>query len=148
MVNRLKPDFVFVVAIIGTILFHMLFPLRQIIRYPFWIIGILIAIAGYILSRKANINLIKHQTSIQPFKSPDVMVTSGPFKFTRNPVYLGMALILFGIAWILGSLTPFLFPIVFVVYIDWFIVPNEELELEKVFGGKFHKYKKKVRRWI
>lgn len=148
MGKRLTPDIVFVIAIIGIIISHILFPLRQIIHYPFWLIGVPIAIAGYVLSRKANLSLARHQTSIQPFKSPKVFVTSGPFGFTRNPVYLGMAIILFGIAWSMGSVTPFVFPVLFVVFLDRLIIPDEERELEKVFSGEYRAYKKKVRRWI
>jgi len=79
---------------------------------------------------------------------PNKLVTSGPFRFSRNPNYLGMALLLFGIAILLGNLSAFISPMLFVVLIDIFVIPVEEKNLEKKFGKKYLDYKNRVRRWF
>lgn len=145
---RVTPDHYFVLAISVAVLGHVLLPLRQIIPRQFWLIGLLIVIAGFLISRRANAILAKHQTSIKPFESPAVFISSGPFRLSRNPVYLGMTLMLFGIALSLGSITPFVFPILFAVVISVFVIPDEERELEKKFKNEYFQYKRKVRRWI
>jgi len=63
-------------------------------------------------------------------------------------MYLGMASILLGIAIFFGTLTAFIFPLIFIIYIERFIIPIEEKNLEKRFGKKYVEYKKKVRHWI
>ena len=63
-------------------------------------------------------------------------------------MYLGMASILLGIAIFFGTLIAFIFPLTFIIYIERFIIPIEEKNLEKRFGKKYVEYKKKVRHWI
>ena len=118
------------------------------IIYPFWIVGLVIGVVGYFLVRRANALLARHQTSIWPFESPALLATSGPFSYSRNPVYLGMTLMLFGIAWSLGYITPFVFPILFAIVINIFVIPDEERELEKMFKNEYFQYKRKVGRWL
>jgi len=76
------------------------------------------------------------------------MITSGPYKFTRNPMYLGMSLLFFGLAIFLGSLVAFSFPLLFIILMDATFIPQEEKNLERRFGKKYIEYKNKVRRWI
>jgi len=95
-----------------------------------------------------NSALLKNRTSIQPFETPDVLITSGLFKLSRNPLYLGMAIAFFGLVITLGSLSPFIFPIIFVIIINRVIIPYEENKLEIVFGDKYLDYKTKTRRWF
>jgi len=63
-------------------------------------------------------------------------------------MYLGMLIILIGIAILMGSLITFIFPIIFFVIINWFFIPMEEKNMEIKFGKKYSEYKNKVRRWI
>jgi protein-S-isoprenylcysteine O-methyltransferase Ste14 len=67
---------------------------------------------------------------------------------SRNPIYLGMASMLLGVAIFLGKLVSFAFPIVFVLIIEAAFIPKEERNLEKIFGERYRKYKKSVRQWI
>jgi len=137
-----------IILLAMSILFHSIFPIVKIIFYPYSLIGIILIITGVSITLVANFILLKKRTSIKPFEIPSEVITSGPFKFSRNPIYLGMALILFGVETVLGSLSPFLFPIMFVIIINKSFIPIEENNLEKIFGEKYLDYKKKVRRWI
>ena len=147
-IKALMPDGYFVILLAMSILFDSIFPIVKIIFYPYSLIGIILIIIGLSLTFVANFILLKKKTSIKPLEKPSELIISGPFKFSRNPIYLGMALILFGVEIVLGWLSPFLFPIMFVIIINKSFIPIEENNLEKLFGGKYLNYKKRVRRWI
>lgn len=105
-------------------------------------------VIGIAITLLVNYLLLKSGTSIKPYESPNVLVSSGPFKFSRNPLYLGMAVALFGVDILLGSISPFVFSILFIIIIDRFFIPMEEKNLNKTFSKKYDDYKKRVRRWI
>lgn len=148
MKTKIVPDSYFSILLILSILVHFNFPILKIIAYPYSLAGILIIIVGCVLVFKTNSVLLKQRTSIKPFETPRILITSGMFGHSRNPIYAGMAIILLGITFILGSLLPFSFPIIFVLIIDKTIIPAEEANLEQLFGEKYLEYKTRVRRWI
>ena len=76
------------------------------------------------------------------------LATSGPFKLSRNPMYLSMLIWLTGLALFLGSLSPFLFPIFLFLTTNFLIIPLEEQSMEKKFGERYREYKRHVRRWL
>ncbi len=71
-----------------------------------------------------------------------------PYTFTRNPMYLGTALVLFGFAVFFSSIVMLLAPIAFLVIIDRMVIPLEEHNLERIFGSQYIDYKTRVRRWL
>ena len=85
---------------------------------------------------------------MKPNENPRCLIVAGPFAISRHPMYLGMFSILLGSAVFLGSLVTFVFPIIFVVLAEILFIGMEEINLEKAFGKKFLKYKKKVGRWL
>ena len=87
-------------------------------------------------------------TPLIPFHKTTTIVTTGPFKMTRNPMYLGMVFCLIGIAVALGSLLPFVVIPVFILVIQTQFILAEERFLEELFGDEYLAYKKRVRRWI
>ncbi|HET7131841.1 MAG TPA: isoprenylcysteine carboxylmethyltransferase family protein [Gammaproteobacteria bacterium] len=127
---------------------HYGFPLAQPIVEPYRYAGaVLIALAGafgawgVILFRRAG-------TGVVPFSDATALVTAGPYRFTRNPMYLGMAGILAGTAIWLGSLTPWLvLPAFMRLIAERFIVPEEAM-LERTFGEEYARYRTAVRRWL
>ncbi len=76
------------------------------------------------------------------------LVTSGVYKITRNPMYLGLFCVLMAWAIILGNVYTFIVPFIFAFYISRFQIMPEERALEGIFGDAFTAYKQKVRRWI
>ena len=111
-----------------------------------WIIaalGIAIAVSGVIAFRHAR-------TTINPTK-PDAsssLVSGGVFRITRNPMYLGLLLLLFSFAIYLSSVWALPIPVLFAAYIDRFQIAPEERVLSRLFGADYATYKAKVRRWI
>ena len=93
---------------------------------------------------------IKIKTTISPLKpnKTSIFVDSGIYKHTRNPMYLGLLLILFSLFLYLKNFLSFLVLPLFVIYITKNQILPEEKVLENLFGDQYKKYKNKVRRWI
>lgn len=90
----------------------------------------------------------KNGTTVNPYETPKTLITTGPYSYTRNPMYLGLTLVLLGIAIKLGTAAYFLAPPAFLITIDRLFVPMEERKLEKLFRKKYLTYKSRVRRWV
>ena len=104
-------------------------------------LGLALIIWAALLFRRAG-------TGIVPFSDATALVAEGPYRFTRNPMYLGMAAMLLGAALLLGSLTPFLvIPAFMALIAERFILPEEAM-LEREFGERYAAYKLRVRRWL
>ncbi|MEO1021734.1 MAG: isoprenylcysteine carboxylmethyltransferase family protein [Bacteroidota bacterium] len=89
-----------------------------------------------------------HNTSILPWTSDSRLITTGPFAYSRNPVYLVSILLSVAMAAYLESAWVLLSGLVTMWIIDRMIIPKEERYLEQEFGEAYLRYKKKVRRWI
>lgn len=101
-----------------------------------------------VLALWASLTLRRRLTPANPKKPTTAIVTEGPYRFTRNPLYLSLLLLYAGFAVLLGSLWPLLiFPLLFVSF-HYGLVLREESYLEKKFGPEYLDYKKRVRRWI
>lgn len=88
------------------------------------------------------------KTGIVPFTPATFLVAGGPYRFTRNPMYLGMAGVLLGAAVFLGTLTPFFVVPAFVALINERFILAEEAMLEEAFGSAYLDYKARVHRWL
>lgn len=148
MKKKITPDGYFTILLLLSILVHFMCPIVNIVPYPYNLIGIILIITGILITLITNFMLLKKKTSIKPFEIPCAFITSGPFKLSRNPIYMGMTIALFGVETTLGSLSPIIFIIIFVIIINRLIIPVEEKDLENKFGSKYLDYKKKVRCWI
>ena len=127
---------------------HFIIPIKKIICPPYTYFGGFLILFGVVLNIWADSLFKKRKTTLKPHKIPTFLETSGPFKISRHPMYLGMAAILFGVTIIYGTLITFLFPIAFIILIEIKFIPIEEKNMEKAFGKRYLDYKKKVRRWI
>lgn len=87
-------------------------------------------------------------TNIRTFDDPGVLVTDGPFRFSRNPMYLGFLLLLLGVAAIMGSGSPFVGPLAFALAAGLWYIPYEERAMRAKFGAAYEAYARRVRRWI
>ena len=92
----------------------------------------------------------KQSTTVNPIKIENAssLVTSGVFKYSRNPMYLGMALILFGLALMFNLIGGIIFTLLFTIYITKFQIRPEEEIMERFFKEDFLKYKQNVRMWL
>src|SRR5262249_23616558 len=90
----------------------------------------------------------KHKTTIKPGDTSTYLLTAGPYSFSRNPIYLGMAVLLFGVATMLGTLTPWLLVPIFIWPVHRNVLPVEEAMLTAGFGAEYRQYCERVRRWL
>ena len=103
---KILPPTVLLAAVLLMLALNFLFPITQIVP-GFWrFLGILPLGLGLVISYAAEKQFHQAGTTVQPFKESSHLVTDGLYRFSRNPMYLGMALILVGVALLLGSLTP------------------------------------------
>lgn len=105
--------------------------------------GAAVALGGVWSFRRARttVNPLKPETSAS-------LVTSGVYSLTRNPMYLGMALVLLAWAIFLSSVWSLVGPLLFALYITRFQIIPEERVLDRLFGAPFTEYRKRVRRWF
>ena len=143
------PPVVLVVALVFMAALHLLVPVTQLFTSP-WrvIVGGCPLGAGIAINLWADKLFKEKGTSVKPFEPSTALVTDGPFAFTRHPMYLGMLLILAGVALCLGSLSPWLVVPAFVWQITRRFVRPEEAKLEVTFGESYREYKRRVRRWL
>jgi len=105
---------------------------------------------GIIFILSAVIQFVKRKTTVNPTKphKTTTLVITGTYKITRNPMYLGMALILLGLALMFNMIGGILFTLLFAIYITKFQIKPEEEVMERLFGEDFLKYKLNVRMWL
>ncbi len=111
-------------------------------------IAVLVLGAGLVIGLLAAGLFRRAGTDVKPWRSSTALVTDGPYRWTRNPMYLGMALIYFGLAIAADSLAALLLLIPVVIIMQTQVIAREERYLEGKFGDEFHSYKSRVRRWL
>ena len=114
------------------------------------IFGSYMIISGLIIILSAIILFKKYQTTISPLNPSNAtkLITDGIYKFSRNPMYLGLLLVLVGISIILNLTGGFFFILLFILYMNLFQIIPEENAMVDLFKDEFLDYKKNVRRWI
>jgi len=90
----------------------------------------------------------KTKTTTVPHEKPSTLVTSGPYRFTRNPMYVGLTLEYLGVAGIRLEIWPAVLLPLLLAYINLVVIPVEEKNLRGVFGVEYQKYGASVRRWL
>ncbi|MFX1254222.1 MAG: methyltransferase family protein [Promethearchaeota archaeon] len=140
-------------VILKDVILPFLYPFGISIPFPYNLGGLLVIVLGLGLNAWANYTFLVVRKigfyAREPFRTPSKLVVEGPFRFSRNPIYLSVLTISSGFAILLGSFTAFLAaPIaLFIIFQIWFI-RWEEKKLEEKFGKDYLEYKKRVRRWL
>jgi len=130
------------------LLLNLKFPLRFMPRKVAAILGVTLIGASVALVSQAFQRMRRAGTNVNPTEPATVLVTEGPFKFTRNPLYLSLTLFYAGVATLVNALwAMLLLPIVLFV-VNREVIEREERYLERKFGEQYMKYKRRVWRWI
>ena len=111
-------------------------------------LGWVLVVAGVVLLASFLAAFRRARTPVDPREATTTVVTSGPYRLSRNPAYLGMTLIYAGIAVLSQALWAFLALIVTLVVVDRGVVAREERYLERKFGAEYLRYKARTRRWL
>jgi len=146
--TKLLPPAYFFAAIAAALAAHFLFPLAAIIPAVWRFAGAIPIAAGIALNIMADRQFKDRETEVKPFQRSTALVTDGVFRWTRNPMYLGMVLIVSGLAWFEGTLSPWIAAAALTVLLDRVFIVREERMLEETFGAAYEQYKHRVRRWL
>jgi protein-S-isoprenylcysteine O-methyltransferase Ste14 len=145
----IRPPFAWALAFAAGLAIDRLYPLRWIpATWPNVWIGGIVFVAAFALAIWAIITFRRAGTRVETTKPTMAIVTHGPYRFTRNPIYLGMFLGQTGLAigfdnpWILAMLIPFY------LVLRYGVVAREEAYLGRKFGDVYLDYKSRVRRWL
>ncbi len=92
--------------------------------------------------------LARHHTTVNPYRAASELCTDGPFRFSRNPIYLGDWFILVGVSLLLGTWWPLAFAPLIWVMLRFGVIRHEEAHLETKFGDAYRAYQARVKRWI
>jgi protein-S-isoprenylcysteine O-methyltransferase Ste14 len=127
---------------------HFVVPVKRIIPFPWDLLGLIPLVLGIALNIIADKAFRDAKTTVKPFQESAALITDGVYRISRHPMYLGFVLILFGLAVLLGSLTPFIIIPIFAIVMDQVFIVVEERMLAEKFGQAWLDYKAKVRRWV
>jgi protein-S-isoprenylcysteine O-methyltransferase Ste14 len=125
-----------------------LFPRQRILSPPYTWLGGVPLTAGVLLIAVSAGLFRRRNTTLNPFGESSALVQEGLYRYSRNPMYLGMLLVLSGVATGLGHLPAFIALPVFVAVVSRQNIRYEERALESRFGEDYRAYKQRVRRWI
>lgn len=148
MTGKPMPPILLLIAIVAMVVLHREWPVAHWATLPWTLFGLAPMCLGIGLAAWAARLFRKRGTTIRPGFESSVLVTTGPFRVSRNPMYLAMALLLAGIGLLMGSVTPLLVVPVFVALIHALFVRMEERMLEAAFGAEYAAYKRRVRAWL
>ena len=136
------------VLLLGGVFLHLLGGHQRHVLHLQQLIGLLLVAGGVGLSFYAAAIFAARDTTKNPCALPTVLVSMMPYTFTRNPMYVGITIVLLGFAVFFGSPVMLAAPILFVVLIDRMVIPKEEDTMERQFGEHYRDYKRRVRRWL
>ena len=150
IVMRIPVPWVFVLAYVSGVVLQAFIPIplsphaRDVGR----VAGFILLSTGVALAAWALTIFRKTQTTTIPGKISSQLVTWGPYRFSRNPMYVSLTLAYLGEAGILGQVWPFVPLVLTLVYVNWTLVPFEETQLQDTFGTAYAQYRANVRRWL
>lgn len=145
--KRIMPPTWLVAAVLVMVALHFLLPVAKIVPWPYRCLGVPLLAAGAVLNVWSDQMFKKAKTTVKPFERSSRLITEGPYRFSRHPMYLGMVLILVGLGVVLGSVSPWVVVPAFVCVAVRFVAV-EEKAMEETFGQAYRDYRKRVRRWL
>jgi protein-S-isoprenylcysteine O-methyltransferase Ste14 len=107
------------------------------------LVGIGLALFGWTL-----MTFWRHRTTVNPYKAASSLCTGGPFRFSRNPIYVGDWFILAGVSLLLATAWPLLFAPLIWLTLRYGVIRHEEAHLAAKFGDEYRAYQSRVRRWL
>ena len=139
------PPVILLASIVLQIILLFFFPISVDLSS---LLGLILVLSGISLVFVSFRFMRKMKTTFIPDGTPEVLISSGPFKFSRNPIYLGMLTILVGLAFLMSSLSAIIIAFVFGIIINFTWIAHEEKKLHELFSEDWENYSSKVRMWI
>ncbi len=142
------PPTLLATTLVAMLALHVLVPVAGIIPRPWTLAGLVPIAFGVAWNLRADKLLREHQTTVKPHLPPTALIETGPYRYSRNPMYVGMSAVAVGTAAALGTLAPLAVAAVFVGVLAVVFVPMEERSMAETFGEAWHAYTRRVRRWL
>ena len=145
---RIPPPLIYAAAVVGGWLLDRWWSLpiggdsvRSVIAWPL--------LASFVLLMGTAVGSFRRRrTSFLPFRPATTLVIAGPYRYTRNPMYLGAAMLVVALGFWLNTWWPILFLIPTLVIIQRYVIGREESYMRRRFGAEYDAYSRQVRRWI
>ncbi len=147
MKTKTYPPVYFIAGFFLIIASYFIFPGMNFVPFPVNFIGLFVLILGCMLVSQAY-NLFKKYQTPHNFSKSISLIKEDVFKYSRNPMYLGMTLILLGLGICFGNIISLSISLIFFLIIHFVFVPVEEKMLETIFKESYLEYKHKIRKWI
>jgi len=144
---RVPVPWVFVLTYLVGAGLERLFPINLRLTGAF-VIGTLLFTAGAVVAGWCLLIFRKLRTTTVPGRASAALVTWGPYRFSRNPMYVGLSLAYLGEAGMLRQAWPVLLLPLTIAYLNWVVIPVEEARLQGVFQTEYERYRARVRRWL
>lgn len=145
------PPIIVICALVTGVLLHKIFPLPWlpgVVAELAFGLGLLLGAVALTIIISTIRTLAKHNTTVHPTKAANKLVISGPFSFSRNPIYLSNICLIFAVGLLYGSLWMFVTGIIAGIATQKLAIEREETHLEHRFGRAWRHYRKTARRWI
>ncbi|MFA7257829.1 MAG: isoprenylcysteine carboxylmethyltransferase family protein [Kiritimatiellales bacterium] len=144
----ISPPLIIGIPFVTGMTLHWLVPLRMPLHGFGLALGGLCTFPAAAILIAARRTFRQANTSMLPARRNRALITGGPFRFTRNPLYLGLVLLYAGVCLAAAAVWPLLFLPVVVALLHWIVILPEEKYLEDRFGDDYRAYKARVRRWV
>jgi protein-S-isoprenylcysteine O-methyltransferase Ste14 len=148
---RFPPPFLFAGGFVAGWLLHRAWPLHvfgaSLAGIRPWL-GWLLLAAGLVLMLSGLVTFLRAHTAVIPHHPATRLVTTGPYRFTRNPMYLGLTLVYLGGVALVDSFWPLLILPVVLLVLTAAVIRREERYLAAAFGDAYNAYCRRVRRWL
>jgi len=145
---KFPPPLVFIIAIILGYFLENYFSLVTLNSYLWVLIGSTGIVVSIGVLCYALYSFIKAKTHIEPWQPASSLITTGLYKFSRNPIYLMFVVLTVSIGLVLSKFWIVVFTFIAAWIIQTYVIKREEIYLEKVFADKYIKYQRSVNRWL
>lgn len=145
---KIHPPILLLFHLFAVFILNRLFPLSFVFPKVLVWVGYVLVLVGLGLAFNAVSRFMRADTTVDPHGSVNTIVTNGPYRFSRNPIYLGFLCLLIGFPFIFRTYWGLILSPVFIVAINLLVIQHEEAYLEKKFGDVYTSYKSRVRRWL
>lgn len=147
-VHIVPPPVLYLIALLVALVPRHLWPLRPLPRGLARLVGWLLVGSGLALGAWGVLTFRNSGESPNPAQPTETLVTGGPFRYSRNPLYVGMTACYLGVTALLDSIWPLVLLPLVLRLIDKRVIPTEEAYLARRFGDAYEDYRRRVRRWL
>lgn len=142
------PPLLYAGTLLAGFLVQFFFPIHLSTWHPLrWIGGTLAALSA-VLAKWGESRMRRAGTNVKPSQPTTAIVQDGPFRFSRNPLYLALTILYLGVCLMFNALWPLILILPLLVVVQCGIIYREERYLEAKFGDEYRNYRKRVRRWL